>query len=83
MMANIAEGFGRKTNKDFAHFLVIAHGSVAETQSRLYISLDLSYIAQSQFDEIYKKLEEISKMTMTLCPIYLKPKCQVKPTNSY
>lgn len=42
MMANIAEGYGRKTNKDFAHFLVIAHGSAAETQSHLYIALDLT-----------------------------------------
>ncbi len=43
IIANIAEGYGRKTNKDFAHFLVIAHGSAAETQSHLYIALDLNY----------------------------------------
>jgi four helix bundle protein len=49
IMANIAGGFGRKTNKEFANFLVISHGSSAETQSHLYISLDLNYISQEKF----------------------------------
>ena len=35
IMANIAEGLERRTNKDFANFLVIAHGSAAEVQSHL------------------------------------------------
>lgn len=67
VMANIAEGFGRKTNKEFANFLVISHGSTAETQSHLYIALDLSYISQEKFSELYRQLDEISKMTMALC----------------
>jgi len=67
IMANIAEGYGRKTNKDFANFLVIAHASTAETQSHLYIALDLNYISQEQFNEIYGELNETSKMTMALC----------------
>ena len=72
IMANIAEGFGRKTNKDFANFLVVAHASAAETQSHLYVALDLSYITQEQFTEIYGKLDETSKMTMALCTHLLK-----------
>lgn len=35
VMSNIAEGNGRKTNKDFAHFLVQSHASAAEVQSQL------------------------------------------------
>ncbi len=65
-MANITEGNGRKSNKDFANFLVIAHGSAAETQSHLYVALDLQYITPEQFAEIYEKLDETSKMTMAL-----------------
>ncbi|MEQ1642345.1 MAG: four helix bundle protein [Pyrinomonadaceae bacterium] len=66
IMANIAEGFGRRTNKDFANFLVIAHGSAAEVQSHLYVALDLDYIAQPAFDEIYQLIDETSRMIMSL-----------------
>jgi four helix bundle protein len=39
VMANIAEGFGRHSDKEFANFLNIAHGSATEVQSHLYIIL--------------------------------------------
>lgn len=67
IMANIAEGFGRRTNKEFANFLVISHGSAAETQSHLYIALDLRYISADTFNNLYQALDEVSRMTMTLC----------------
>ena len=53
IMANIAEGFIRRSNKEFVQFLFIAMSSVAEVQSHLYIALDQDYINQKQFDEIY------------------------------
>lgn len=62
IMLNIAEGFGRQSNKDFRKFLFIAHGSAAEVQSALYIALDQKYIEQVQFDELYREAEEISKL---------------------
>lgn len=46
IMANIAEGHGRKSNSEFANFLNIARGSVAETQSHLHIAVGLGYISQ-------------------------------------
>ena len=66
VMANIAEGNGRRTNKDFAGFLVQAHGSAAEVQSHLFVALDLQYIAQDQFDELYDLMDEVSRMVMSL-----------------
>jgi four helix bundle protein len=39
-MLKIAEGFARKTNKEFSQYLIYAHGSVAEVQSALYVALD-------------------------------------------
>lgn len=44
VMSNIAEGFARRTDKEFANFLGIAHGSVAELQSQLYIAFDQKYL---------------------------------------
>ena len=32
--ANIEEGYGRRTRKDYAHFLTIARGSATETRGR-------------------------------------------------
>lgn len=64
-MANIAEGFGRRSDKEFANFLNMAHGSVSETQSHLYV-LDLPYVDQVTFTKIYEPLEEISRMTLAL-----------------
>jgi four helix bundle protein len=64
VMANIAEGNGRRTNKDFANFLVLSHGSAV--QSHLYIALDLGYLTEKEFDEIYGIFDEISKMTLSL-----------------
>ena len=64
IMLNIAEGFGRKTDKEFNQFLAYAHGSCAEVQSALYIALDQNYISQEKFDTLYSKTEEVSKMIM-------------------
>ena len=66
IMANIAEGFGRHSDKEFANFLNMAHGSAAEVQSHLYVALDLKYIDQETFSKLYKLLDEISRMTLAL-----------------
>ena len=64
VMLNIAEGFARKTSREFMQFLVIAHGSAAEVQAGLYVALDQSYISQSQFESLYKQADETSKLIM-------------------
>jgi len=62
IMANIAEGFGRHSDKEFANFLNIAHASAYEVQSHLYVALDLEYINQETFKAFYDLLNEISRM---------------------
>lgn len=66
IMANIAEGQGRRTDKDFAHFLNIALGSISETKSHLYLALDLKYLDEKLFQELYDKLDEVGKMVFSL-----------------
>ena len=61
-MTNIAEGFGRKTDGDFAHFLDVARGSALEVESLLFVARDLEYIQQSDFERIYEMSEETVAM---------------------
>jgi four helix bundle protein len=81
IMANIAEGFSRKGNKEFIQFLFISKSSAAELQSHLYVALDQGYIDQAQFDEIY---EQANKTAMIISGLikYLRTKQtkQTKPT---
>ena len=42
--SNIAEGYGRDTHKDFAHFISLATGSLYEVATQLDIAVDLSYM---------------------------------------
>ncbi len=51
IMANIAEGLGRRSNPDFIRFLRISYASCLEVQSHLYVALDLGYIDEQQFRE--------------------------------
>jgi len=62
IMANIAEGFARRTTKEFINFLTIAHASAAELQSHLYVALDQKYISHSEFSLLYRETNEVSKM---------------------
>jgi four helix bundle protein len=62
IMSNIAEGFSRRTTKEFVQFLFIAKGSVAEVQSQLYVALDQGYTNQERFGELYAKSDEVARL---------------------
>jgi len=64
IMSNIAEGFARRTDKDFSRFLYIALGSVSEVQSHLYVALDLDYIKKDEFTECYNGASDIAKLVL-------------------
>ena len=53
VMNNIAEGFERGSNKDFAKFVFISRGSTGEVRSMLYLALDQKYISEDQFRAAY------------------------------
>ena len=53
---NIAEGFERKSNREFRNYLFIAKGSTGEVRSMLYLAFDLAYI------DLKSRTVEISKL---------------------
>ncbi len=54
IIANIAEGFERSNNKEFIHFLCFLKASTGEVRSLLYVTLDLGYISESEFQGMYQ-----------------------------
>lgn len=59
---NICEGTGRKTNKDFVHFLYIARGSLQETKYQLILAKDLNYINLEKYNHLLNKCDNVSKL---------------------
>jgi four helix bundle protein len=62
IMSNIAEGFERDGNREFASFVSIAKGSAGEVRSQLYSALDVGYCSEADFDRLYGMATEISRM---------------------
>ena len=66
--SNIAEGCGRATNRDYAHFLSIARGSLYETMSQLELAQNLGYM--DSLSDAEELAVEISRMLTTLMKKY-------------
>ena len=60
-MANIAEGFHRKSNRDFMKFLDYSRASLAETLSHSYVALDQDYISQEELEHIKRQSDVVWK----------------------
>lgn len=61
--SNIAEGYGRNTDKSFSHFLDISRGSLFEIETQLLIANELGFITnETLHTEILSQIEEESKM---------------------
>ena len=73
VMANIAEGFVRRSNKEFLQFQFIAMSSSAEVRSHLYIAVDQGYLSKDAFESIYTQADKVGRIISGLIK-YLRTK---------
>lgn len=78
MMANIVEGFSRRSNREFVQYLFIAKASAAEVQNHLYVALDQGYVSQEQFQRLYERIDRYARQVSALIT-YLLSRRHPKP----
>ena len=61
VILNIAEGSGKKTDKELNRYFDISLGSLNETVAGIDVLLDNGFITKEQFDTVTQKAENISK----------------------
>jgi four helix bundle protein len=60
--SNIAEGQGRRSSKEFAHFLSLAHGSLREAETQMLIAERLSYLPESDAHALLERSSEVGRL---------------------
>jgi len=64
--SNIAEGQARQSTKEFLQFLSIAEGSLAELETQLLLSVELSFCQKTETESALKEIDELQKMIIAL-----------------
>ena len=64
--SNIAEGYGRISDKELLHFLYIALGSSSELETQIIIANNLTFLAEAEHKQLLELNEEIIRMLTSL-----------------
>ena len=60
--ANIAEGRGKRSTRDFMRYIHIAYGSACELETLLIIAGNLGYVTREQCESLFPDIERICRM---------------------
>ena len=61
VMSNIAEGFESRTQPQFLEYLGRAKASAGEVRCQLYVAIDLQYITQEEFGQVFDMADKSSR----------------------
>jgi len=64
--SNIAEGYGRKTTKEYIQFLYVAYGSICELETQILLSGDLGYLSPEVLKKLQDGIAEVERMLKAL-----------------
>jgi len=59
---NVVEGYKRRSDKDFAHFLNVADASLEETKYHLLLACDLKYLNSNNYGQLSVLADEVGRM---------------------
>ena len=65
-MNNIAEGFGKFSDKEFIRYLDISQSSALEVKSMLYVLLDVNYLTEDKVTVLRKLADDSHYLTLAL-----------------
>ena len=68
--SNIAEGSGRGSDKDFAHFLCVAIGSAFEVETQIILAQELGYVIDEEVNQMLAELHVIQPQLNALIKKY-------------
>lgn len=80
--ANIAEGSRRATQAEYARFLNIAQGSLAETEHLLLVARAIQLIPEANARELLKRIPPTARMLDALRERILREAAQTRPTGA-
>lgn len=75
--ANLAEGSQRKTAKDFANFILIAKGSLAELRTEMFIARKQNFLTTDEWNRFVLPAQELDKMLRSFYLSVTKKKTKV------
>lgn len=63
--SNIAEGYGRDSNKELLRFINIAIGSLFEFETQIEIAKNINYLNENEFKNLYEETRELEAMIIS------------------
>ena len=78
--SNIAEGWGRRSRKEYARFILMAAGSNDELQTQLVIAERLAFGDRQLRDEAAALSDQIGRMLQGLHKFLQRPRCASTPS---
>ena len=64
--SNIAEGYGRKSTKEYLQLLYVAYGSICELETQILLSGDLKYIETGDLERLQQETGDVERMLKAL-----------------
>lgn len=64
--SNISEGSGRNSDKDFAHFLEQAYGSLMEVASQIFLAMDERYLTEGDAESVFEAIDKLAGKMVAL-----------------